>query len=82
MPRAGKSDRARDRSRLEAKLDEALGETFPASDPIAVGRPTATERPRRRGKRPRASSDAADNSRRPEPGAGRAKGHGAKVRGP
>jgi hypothetical protein len=36
-----------ERSRLDARLDEALLETFPASDPIAVGRPTSTERPRR-----------------------------------
>ena len=36
-----------DLRRLDAQLDEALLETFPASDPIAVGRPTATERPRR-----------------------------------
>jgi 4a-hydroxytetrahydrobiopterin dehydratase len=27
----------------EAKLDEAIAMTFPASDPIAVGRPTGTE---------------------------------------
>jgi hypothetical protein len=33
--------------RLDARLDEALMETFPASDPIAVSGPTATERPRR-----------------------------------
>jgi hypothetical protein len=31
--------------KLEAALDEALSETFPASDPIAVGAPTATEPP-------------------------------------
>jgi 4a-hydroxytetrahydrobiopterin dehydratase len=29
----------------EAKLDEAIAMTFPASDPIAVGRPTGTEAP-------------------------------------
>lgn len=29
--------------KLDAELDEALVETFPASDPIAVGHPTATE---------------------------------------
>jgi hypothetical protein len=28
---------------LEAQLDEALMETFPASDPIAVGHPTGQE---------------------------------------
>jgi hypothetical protein len=33
--------------KLDAKLDEALGETFPASDPIAVGRITGTEPPAR-----------------------------------
>jgi hypothetical protein len=36
-----------DRRRLDARLDEALDETFPASDPIAVGKPTGTERPAR-----------------------------------
>ncbi len=29
------------------KLDEAVEETFPASDPINVGRPTGTEPPKR-----------------------------------
>lgn len=36
-----------DRRKLDARLDEALDETFPASDPIAVHSPTATERPGR-----------------------------------
>jgi hypothetical protein len=36
-----------DRRRLDERLDEALAETFPASDPIAVGHPTGTERPGR-----------------------------------
>jgi hypothetical protein len=43
-PRRSRKD---DRLRLDARLDEALLETFPASDPIAVGLPTSTERPRR-----------------------------------
>jgi hypothetical protein len=34
------SDRRR---KQEARLDAALAETFPASDPIAAGEPTATE---------------------------------------
>jgi len=29
----------------DKKLDEAIAMTFPASDPIAVGRPTSTEAP-------------------------------------
>jgi hypothetical protein len=33
--------------KLEAQLDEALGETFPASDPISVGHSTSTEPPAR-----------------------------------
>jgi len=37
---------------LDERLDAALIETFPASDPIAVGRPTATEPSRRAGDRP------------------------------
>jgi hypothetical protein len=32
-----------DRAECERKLDQALDLTFPASDPIAVGRPTSTE---------------------------------------
>ena len=32
-----------DRAECERKLDQALELTFPASDPIAVGRPTSTE---------------------------------------
>ena len=30
---------------LDRELDEALAQTFPASDPVAVGHPTATEPP-------------------------------------
>ena len=37
--------------RLDQRLDAALLETFPASDPIAVGRPTATEPLQRAGDR-------------------------------
>jgi hypothetical protein len=31
---------------IEAALDDALDDTFPASDPVAVGSPTGTEPPR------------------------------------
>ena len=41
-PRARADDLA-----LDARLDKALDETFPASDPIAVHSPTATEPPGR-----------------------------------
>lgn len=38
------SDRApSDRKEREKKLDQAIEMSFPASDPIAVGRPTSTE---------------------------------------
>jgi hypothetical protein len=83
MHPTGKRDNARDLIRLDARLDAALSETFPASDPIAVGRPTATERPPARGDR----SVVADAGkavarlpahRRAGPGG---KPHGAKVRG-
>ena len=33
--------------RKSRQLDEALGMTFPASDPTAIGDPTSTEPPRR-----------------------------------
>jgi hypothetical protein len=33
--------------KLEAQLDDALGDTFPASDPVSVGRSTSTEPPAR-----------------------------------
>jgi hypothetical protein len=33
--------------KLDAELDEALAHTFPASDPIAIGRATGTEPPAR-----------------------------------
>jgi hypothetical protein len=33
--------------KLDARLDEALEETFPASDPFSVGRFTGTEPPSR-----------------------------------
>jgi hypothetical protein len=35
------------RRKLDAVLDEALKQTFPASDPFSVGRFTATEPPSR-----------------------------------
>jgi hypothetical protein len=39
-----KDSRASDRHRKqEARLDEALAESFPASDPIAAGEPTGIE---------------------------------------
>jgi hypothetical protein len=43
---AGSKTRDR-RRRLDAELDEALAQTFPASDPFSVGRFTATEPPSR-----------------------------------
>jgi hypothetical protein len=33
--------------KLDAQLDEALVDTFPASDPVAVGHSTSTEPPAR-----------------------------------
>lgn len=36
-----------ERRKLDARLDEALEETFPASDPFSVGRFTGTEPPSR-----------------------------------
>lgn len=44
--KARKSKLGSDR-RLDAQLDDALGETFPASDPVAVGHSTSTEPPAR-----------------------------------
>lgn len=40
------------RTELDAELDEALQETFPASDPIAVGEVTGTEPDRPLDRRP------------------------------
>jgi hypothetical protein len=37
----------RERRKLEAELDKALAQTFPASDPYSVGRFTSTEPPAR-----------------------------------
>jgi hypothetical protein len=36
-----------ERRRLDVRLDEALAQTFPASDPISIGHATATEPPSR-----------------------------------
>jgi len=55
-------------ARLDAKLDAALDETFPASDPIAVGRPTGSE-PMRRHPRAPAAAARQPGSRRPARGA-------------
>jgi hypothetical protein len=37
----------RERRKLEAALDKALAQTFPASDPYSVGQSTSTEPPSR-----------------------------------
>ncbi len=44
--KARKSKQGSDR-KLDAQLDDALGDTFPASDPVAVGHSTSTEPPAR-----------------------------------
>jgi hypothetical protein len=41
------TDGGDDRRKQEAGLDEALEQTFPASDPFSVGQFTATEAPAR-----------------------------------
>jgi len=47
-PRPASNMAAREKAarKRDAVLHEALKETFPASDPIAVGAPTGTEPPR------------------------------------
>lgn len=42
-----KAGRQGDRKRQEEKIDEAIRETFPASDPTATGKATSTEPPKR-----------------------------------
>lgn len=54
-----RTERERHR-KLDESLDEALVETFPASDPVAVGHPTATERPGRPADRQAPLIDAED----------------------
>src|SRR4051794_24694993 len=49
----------------EKKLDRALDMTFPASDPIAVGKPTGTEKPPRPPARP--APDRRNDDHKPEP---------------
>ena len=46
-PRAGTRRKKSDRNEREKMLDQAIEMTFPASDPIAIGRPTSTEKPAR-----------------------------------
>jgi hypothetical protein len=48
MPsRVRTEERARRSRKLDADLDKALAQTFPASDPFSVGRFTSTEPPSR-----------------------------------
>ena len=47
-----------DRKEREKKLDQAIETTFPASDPIAMGRPTSTEAQQGRPLSPQARSSA------------------------
>ncbi|HEY7551725.1 MAG TPA: hypothetical protein VH913_19675 [Hyphomicrobiaceae bacterium] len=62
MPRRVRTDENAKRGarrKLDAELDKALAQTFPASDPFSVGQSTGTEPPsrpvdrRRRGPSPR-----------------------------
>jgi hypothetical protein len=46
MAGRAKTDGSR-RCKLEAELDRALAQTFPASDPYSVGQSTSTEPPSR-----------------------------------
>jgi hypothetical protein len=62
---AGRERNAQVLRRLDEKLDAALIETFPASDPIAIGRATATEPAARRSGKRRA--DQGDKVRGPSP---------------
>jgi hypothetical protein len=41
MPKRADVDRKPPRAELERQLDEALEHTFPASDPVTIGEPTA-----------------------------------------
>lgn len=52
----------------EARLDEAIEMTFPASDPVAAGEPTSTEEPGRPVDREAATiaSDEVERARRGE----------------
>jgi predicted GNAT family acetyltransferase len=43
MTTSSNSRRDGEKARLDARLDEALAETFPASDPIAVSRPEGAQ---------------------------------------
>jgi hypothetical protein len=45
----GVQENAKDREKLERKLEEGLKGTFPASDPVAVSQPAAPEpKPKKR----------------------------------
>ena len=46
IPKLPTAKKSRER-RIDAMLDEALAQTFPASDPVAVGGSTSTEPPAR-----------------------------------
>jgi len=41
MPKRPDPDRKPERAELERQLDDALEQTFPASDPVTIGAPTA-----------------------------------------
>ena len=47
MAAKAKTPRPGSGGKLDAQLDDALGETFPASDPVSVGGSTSTEPPAR-----------------------------------
>jgi hypothetical protein len=55
----------RQQKKLDAELDTALAETFPASDPFSVGQFTATEPPSRSIDHQAPRPEAGRPSRRP-----------------
>jgi hypothetical protein len=73
MRKASTRQRESAKRKLDAELDEALTGTFPASDPIAVGHPTATEPPSRppECKAPTIDREALAAARRPQRGRAR-----------
>jgi hypothetical protein len=58
LAQGGRTPRVARAAALDARLDLALMATFPASDPIAIGRSTATEPPSRPVERRAAAIDA------------------------
>jgi hypothetical protein len=61
MPDPNKSHSSAEKRRIDEKLDDALEESFPGSDPVSISQPTPDEKPQK----PIAAGPGGDDGKTP-----------------